>query len=129
MAKTVQYRYRFARKPLRSKELQGFVIYANERTAQAPPFFFNVESTASSQHSTRYVTGEIVADYIDAGTDDESDVISTDRQELDWEKEELSGLRTWGEDLTRKVLRECAELRGQQFENWVLTDPDFAASP
>ena len=121
----VKYRYNFARKPLRSKELQGFVIYANERTAQAPPFFFNVESTASSQHSTRYVTGEIIADYLDAGTDDESDVISTDRQELDWEKEELRELREWGDELARKVLRECADLRGRQLENWVLSDDAF----
>lgn len=118
----IKFQYRFARKPLRSKELQGFVIYANERTAQAPPFFFNVESTASSQHSTRYVTGEIIADFLDAGTDDESDVISTDRQELDWEKEELRELRIWGEDLSRKVLRECADLRGRQLENWILKD-------
>jgi len=123
---TIRYRYRFAKKPLRSKELQGFVIYANERTAQAPPFFFNVESTASSQHSTRYVTGEIVADYLDSGIDDESDVISTDRQELDWEKEDLSELRTWGEALSRKVLRECAELRGKQLEHWILADESFA---
>jgi len=121
----IKYRYRFARKPLRSKELQGFVIYANERTAQAPPFFFNVESTASSQHSTRYVTGEIIADFLDAGTDDESDVISTDRQELDWEKEELQELRIWGDELSRRVLRECADLRGQQLENWVLKEEDF----
>lgn len=123
--KTVKFRYRFARKPLRSKELQGFVIYANERTAQAPPFFFNVESTASSQHSTRYVTGEILADYLDEGTDDESDVISTDRQELDWEKGELRELYIWGEELSRKVLRECAEVRGQQLENWILDDKEF----
>lgn len=101
----VRFSYRFASKPIRSKELQGFAILANERTAQAPPFFFNVESTASSQHSTRYVTGEIVADYLDAGTDDETDVISTDRQELDWEKEELGSLRTWGEELSRRLLR------------------------
>lgn len=106
--------------------MQGFVIYANERTAQAPPFFFNIESTASSQHSTRYVTGEIAADYLDSGTDDESDVISTDRQELDWEKEELAELRTWGEELSRRVLRECGELRGQQLENWILNDPQFS---
>lgn len=122
---TVNYRYAFARKPLRSKELQGFVIYANERTAQAPPFFFNVESTASSQHSTRYVTGEIIADFLDAGTDDESDVISTDRQELDWEKVELLELKKWGDDLSRRVLRECAEIRGKQLENWILTDEYF----
>lgn len=122
---SVRYRFQFSRKPLRSKELQGFVIYANERTAQAPPFFFNIESTASSQHSTRYITGEIIADFIDSGIDDESDVISTDRQELDWEKDELKELQNWGEELSRRILRECADLRGQQLESWILKDDSF----
>ncbi|QDT54625.1 hypothetical protein Pan44_26600 [Caulifigura coniformis] len=125
--KTVRYKYGFAKSPLRSKELQGFVVYANERTAQAPPFFFNVESTASSQHSTRYVSGEIVADYIDTGTDSESDLISTDRQEVDWEKEELKELKAWGEKLTRKILRDCGEMMGEELENWVIADSEFGA--
>ncbi len=121
----VKYRYSFAKSPLRSKELQGFVIYAHERTTQAPPFFFNVESTASSQHSTRYVSGEIVADYLDEGVDSESDPTSTDRQELDWEKDELHDLQEWGQKLARRVLRECGEMMGEKLENWVLEDPAF----
>ena len=121
----VKYRYSFAKSPIRSKELQGFVIYAHERTAQAPPFFFNVESTASSQHSTRYVSGEIVADYLDEGVDSESDPTSTDRQELDWEKDELRDLQDWGQKLARRVLRECGEMMGEELENWVLEKPAF----
>ncbi len=124
--KSVKYCYQFARKPLQSKELQGFVIYANERTAQAPPFFFNVESTASAQHSTKYLTGEIVADYLDEGTDDASDLISTDRQELDWEREELTELREWGEKITRELLRKCSEQRGEHVRDWLLDDLDFS---
>jgi len=122
----IRYRYSFARKPLKSKELQGFVVYANGRTAQAPPFFFNVESTASSQHSTRYITGEIIADVIDSGTDDETDCISTDRQELDWEKDELQPLQQWGDEISRRAMRDCADMRGSQLENWVLNDQEFA---
>jgi len=122
----VKYRYSFAKTPIRSKELQGFVIYAHERTAQAPPFFFNVESTASSQHSTRYVSGEIIADYLDEGVDSETDVISTDRQEIDWEKDELRDLLDWGKTLSRKVLRECAEMKGEELEHWIIDDTEFA---
>jgi hypothetical protein len=121
----VLYRYAFAKTPIRSKELQGFAIYAHGRTAQAPPFFFNVESTASGQHSTRYVFGDIQADYLDDGVNDESDLTSTDRQELDWEKEELKELKEWGEALTRRVLIECAELKGKEVEQWVLEIPEF----
>jgi len=123
---TVKYRYSFAKTPIRSKELQGFAIYAHERTAQAPPFFFNVESTASSQHSTRYVFGEVIADYLDEGVDSESDVISTDRQEIDWEKDELRDLLEWGQTLSRKVLRECAEMKGEELEHWIIDDDAFA---
>jgi len=122
----VKYRYSFAESAIRSKELQGFVIYAHERTAQAPPFFFNVESTASAQHSTRYVSGEIVADYLDEGLDSESDPTSTDRQELDWEKDELRDLQEWGQTLARRVLRECGDMMGDKFANWVLEKPAFS---
>jgi len=122
----VKFRYSFSKKPIRSKELQGFVIYTNERTSQAPPYFFGVESTASSQHSTRYVTGEIVADFLDSGTDDESDLVSTDRQELDWEKDELKELKEWGEKLSRRVLIECGTMMGQELDDWVLADPEFS---
>lgn len=124
--KEIKYRYKFSLKPIKSKELQGFVIYANERTAQAPPFFFNVESTASSQHSTRYVTGDISANFLDDGVDDDSDVVSTDRQELDWEKDELTELREWGDSFVRGVLRQCGEMRGTQFESWILEDEGFS---
>jgi hypothetical protein len=121
----IQYRYSFAEQPIRSKDLQGFAIYAHGRTAQAPPFFFNVESTASSQHSTRYVFGEIIADYLDDGSDSEGDVISTDRQEVDWEKDDLRELREWGQAMTRRVLRECSDKKGSALENWIIEDDQF----
>jgi len=121
----VKYRYHYSSKPISSKEMQGFTIQANGRTAQAPPFFFNVETTASSQHSTRYLTGEIIADFIDDGCDDRQDSISTDRQNLDWEKEELAELKKWGDELTRKLLIDCAKKHGKELENKILTDPDF----
>ena len=118
----VKYFYAFSKKPIPTKELRGFVIYARGKTVQAPPFFFNVEGTASGQHATRYVTGEIEADFIDSGTDDESDIISTDRQEIDWDEELITGLLKWGERLSRDVLIECIEFRGKDFTNWILKD-------
>jgi hypothetical protein len=110
--KTVSYHYAFAKETIKSPELRGFTIYVRGRTAQAPPFFFDVEGTASGQHSTKYVTGSIEADFLDEGIDDASDVISTDRQHIDWELPEVAELRTWGEALARKALRECAEMKG-----------------
>lgn len=122
----VRYHYGFAAKPIPLAELRGFTIYVNGKTAQAPPFFFNVEGTASGQHGTRYVTGEIEADFLDATIDDESDLISTDRQEIDWEADDVREFRTWGEDLARKVLRDWASRKGTRMQDHLLeTYPDL----
>ena len=67
----IRYYYAFTKSNIRSKELQGFTIYIKGKTAQAPPFFFQVEATASGLHWARYMTGEIEADYLDEGTDDD----------------------------------------------------------
>lgn len=92
-------------------ELQGFTVLVNGKTAQAPPFFFRVESRASGQHGTKYLTGVIEADFLDAGIDDESDRISTDRQEIDWEDAALNEFFAWGEKKTRELLRMRTEQR------------------
>ncbi|MEJ5946564.1 ATP-binding protein [Pseudokineococcus basanitobsidens] len=104
-------------------ELQGFTVLVHDKTAQAPPYFFGVEGTASGQHGTKYLTGVIEADYLDDGTDDDSDRISTDRQEIDWDDEDAAALKTWGDRLTRRLLRSRVEKREQDAERQVDDDP------
>lgn len=106
-------------------ELQGFTILVNGKTAQAPPYFFGVEGTASGQHGTKYLTGVITADYLDEGADDESDRISTDRQEIDWEDEATQSLKEWGAALTRRLLRERLKEREDRAEKSALEDADL----
>lgn len=118
----ISYQYAFADKPIRSPQMRGFTVLVQGKTAQAPPFFFNVEGTASGQHGTRYVTGEIVADFLDKGTDDESDIVSTDRQEIEWENEKAQALYKWGQTLSRRALREHASYKGEKAEEAVLED-------
>jgi hypothetical protein len=122
----VRYFYGFSRTVLRSSQLRGFTLHANGKTAQAPPFFFQVESTASGQHGTRYMYGTVEIDFLDEGSDDETDLISTDRQEIDWENPLTKPLLEWGDELTRKALREWANRREDQSEKWVLDDPTLA---
>jgi hypothetical protein len=121
----VRYYYAFTKSNIRSKELQGFTVYVKGKTAQAPPFFFHVETTASGLHWARYMTGEIEADYIDDGSDDESDLISTDRQEIDWADEGSFALKKWGDELTRKALREWAEIKGERMESAIMQLPEI----
>lgn len=119
----VRYWYGFATDVIHERELRGFTILVHGKAAQAPPFFFDVEAKASGQHATRYLIGEIEADFLDNGTDDATDLVSTDRQEIDWEDENAQMLKSWGEDLCRKALRECTDFRGDKTVQEVLTDP------
>jgi len=124
---TVRYHYGFSKTVLASSELRGFTVMANGKTAQAPPFFFNVETTATGQHGTKYMSGTIEADFLDEGVDDDSDLVSTDRQEIDWESPETVELRAWGEELTRKALREFREFKQVQMRERVLEDEQLRA--
>jgi len=121
----VKYHYGFTKSVIQSTQMRGFTIYVRGKTAQAPPFFFDVEGTAPGQHDTKYLTGEIEADFLDDGNDDESDLISTDRQEIDWESERAHQLLEWGAGLTRRALRDRSSLRGKMMVGWVLDDPDL----
>lgn len=120
-------RYGFTQKPIRSSELRGFTIYVNGKTAQAPNFFFEMEGKARGQHATKYVSGEIVADYLDTGVDDLTDYISTDRQEIDWENEITKPLKKWGEKFIQEIFNEWMESRGSGFEEELMKDPELAA--
>lgn len=123
----VRYWFGFSKKVLPLKVLRGFTIQTHGKTAQAPPFFFNVEATASGQHGTRYMTGVIEIDQIDNGRDADSDFISTDRQEIDWDVPEMAPLKAWGDELTRRALRDWAHRRGERLERKIYDDPDLAA--
>ena len=122
----VRYWYGFAEKPIRDTILRGFTVLVRGKTAQAPPYFFDVEGTASGQHGTRYMTGVIEADYLDEGTDSEGDLISTDRQEIDWENELSHPLKQWGDALTRQALRDWANRREEKTTEWVNEDEELS---
>jgi hypothetical protein len=112
-------------KAVLDREMQGFTIYAHGKTAQAPPFFFDVESTASGQHGTKYLHGWISADFIDDTEDDDSDVVSTDRQNLDWEDERVEALYSWGQAKTRELLRAWADRRAKVLQDRVDGDAEL----
>ncbi|MFH5883672.1 ATP-binding protein [Halalkalibaculum sp. DA3122] len=122
----ISYFYEFTKKPINNTEARGFTIYCRGKTAQAPNFYFGVEGTASGQHATKYLSGVIEADYLDSGTDSDSDLISTDRQEIDWEDNFTQPLHEFGEKITRKALREHSQKRGEDFKNVVLENENIS---
>jgi len=124
---TITYWYGISKDVIHSVHLRGFAVQVRGKTAQAPPFYFQVEGTASGQHGTKYLTGTIEADYLDDGTDPDLDIISTDRQEIDWENARAKGLLAFGQQLTREILREWSHRRAKRTEDLVATRPDLLA--
>lgn len=122
----IRYWYGFSSEVIKNAERRGFVVRVHKKSAQASPFFFNVEATASGQHATKYLTGAIEADYLDDGKDTNSDIVSTDRQEIDWNTPIARSLYEWGQKLTRKALVDCASKRGEKLTNKLLSDLELA---
>ena len=74
-------------KPLTpSSGLRGITLFSRGKLVNAPEFF----SSSTSSHFYQYLTGWISVDFID---ELEDDVISTNRQSIDWEHSEMATLR------------------------------------
>jgi histidine kinase/DNA gyrase B/HSP90-like ATPase len=118
----VRYFCGFSRSSLGQSNLKGFSVLVRGKVAQAAPFFFNVEDVATAHHGTKYFFGEIEADFLD---DTDDDVISTDRQEIDWNTSLAEGLRAWGEKTVKRALRDWNERQGERSKSAVLESPDL----
>jgi hypothetical protein len=125
--KKITYNYVFTDKPIRENELRGWTIQVNGKTAQKPNFFFDVDANGMSQHSSKYLCGDIQADYLDEGIKDEDDMVSTDRQEIDWERPETRSLWEFGRKLTQKIFIEIAERNAEENVNVILQDEKLSA--
>ncbi|OGV46728.1 MAG: TIGR02391 family protein [Lentisphaerae bacterium GWF2_44_16] len=92
-------------KPLKPN-LRGITLFANGRMVNLPEFFGRAESS----HFFSYTTGWLNVDFIDEGIGDE-DLISTNRQSLDWEKNETVKLRFFLQEMLIFVQREWRKKR------------------
>lgn len=117
-----------------SSGLRGITIFSRGKLVNAPEFF----SHSTSSHFYQYLTGWIRADFIDLL---EEDVISTNRQAINWENEKMAEFREWLSDLISKVGVSWREKRkakkedkfkedtGIDKENWFATLPEEIRQP
>ena len=117
-----------------SSGLRGITIFSRGKLVNAPEFF----SHSTSSHFYQYLTGWIRADFIDLL---EEDVISTNRQAINWENEKMAEFREWLGDLVSKVGVSWREKRktkkedkfredtGIDKENWFATLPEEIRQP
>lgn len=108
--KPVRWWIGFTAKPLGEDQQQGVSILANGKMAQRPFRFEKVQGT-TGQLGQEYLVGEVVADWIDFGTDIEDDLIQSNRDQLQLEDARLVPLLEWGRRRLAWALRQRGELR------------------
>ena len=96
----IAWRVRFTKEPIGTEELRGVSVFCGIKLAQSP-FFFNLSGGLSGQHGQQYVSGQVRADYLDRL---KADVITTERQRINWELAECSELETWGQERVKSLL-------------------------
>jgi uncharacterized protein (TIGR02391 family) len=79
-----------------SSGLRGIALFSRGKLVNAPEFFSN----SASSHFYQYLTGWISVDFIDLL---DEDVISTNRQSIDWEHPEMMKLRNFLSGIVSQV--------------------------
>ncbi|HUW25505.1 MAG TPA: TIGR02391 family protein [Gallionella sp.] len=79
-----------------SSGLRGIALFSRGKLVNAPEFFSN----SASSHFYQYLTGWISVDFIDLLTED---VISTNRQSIDWEHPDMAKLRNFLSGIVSQV--------------------------
>jgi len=117
-------------KPIRpSSGLRGITLFSRGKLVNAPEYF----SSSTSSNFYQYLTGWISADFIDLL---DVDVISTNRQSIDWEHPEMAKLREflsgivsqintdWRKKRKEKKDKELKDKTGIDTKQWTETMPD-----
>lgn len=90
-------------KPLRPG-LRGVTLYANGRMVNAPEFF----GVPESSHGFSYLAGWLSVNFVD---NTQEDVISTNRQSINWELPEMTMLREFLANTLRRLVRDWSAKR------------------
>jgi len=112
-----------------SSGLRGITLFSRGKLVNAPEFF----SSSASSHFYQYLTGWIKVDFVDLLPED---VISTNRQSVDWEHPEMAKLRNFLSGIVSQVNtdwrkrrkeakdKELKKKTGIDTKKWVDTMPD-----
>jgi len=108
--RTIKWRFMFQKETIDEEELQGVGVYAKGKMVQTP-FLFRLTAGLGGQVGVPYLTGQVEADYLDLMNED---VVTTERQRVNWDNEEAAVLLAWGGSRVKQVLRIWHERRGEQ---------------
>lgn len=91
-------------------QYRGITLFAHGRQANAQDFF----GMSEAGHAFSYMTGWIDADYLDSF---DYDIISTDRQSLNWELDEAQKLKEFLHKLLKLVNKKWSQGRSEEKMN------------
>lgn len=101
----IQLRLMTTEKPIPpSSDLRGITLFSRGKLVNSPEYF----ASSTSSHFFQYLTGWIKADFIDLL---DEDVISTNRQAIDWDNPEMEELRDFLSQLIAQIGREWRKKR------------------
>ena len=123
--KEVRWWIGFTPKPLDAEYLRGISILGRGKLLQRP-FMFERTQGVRGQLGQEYVVGEVVADWLDTGTDIEDDLVQTNRDQLQLEDNRVQELLQWGRRRLNWALNERQNRRQKQAEKSI-GDPDILA--
>ncbi len=106
---TIRWRFLFFQKPIDEEELRGITVFAHGKLAQRP-FFFNLAGGLAGQHGLEYLSGQVVADFLD---ELDADLIATERQRINWEHPLSDKLLVWGQKRIQELLKVWKERRAE----------------
>lgn len=106
----IKWRVFFLKETIKDDGLQGISIFSHGKLSQKP-FMFNLTGGLPSQNGPEYMTGAVLADYLDEFNED---VISTERQRLNWDHHHLATLEEWGKSRIRSLLRIWKDRRAEE---------------
>jgi hypothetical protein len=108
--KEIRWKFSFFKEPIEDEELRGVSIFAKVKLAQKP-FLFNLAGGLGGQHGQEYLSGQVRADFVDALP---KDIISPERQRVNWEHPDAILLEAWGQKRVKQLLRIWKERRGEE---------------
>src|SRR5215213_1644151 len=96
----VRWRIRFRKEPIGDEEFRGVSVFCGIKVAQTP-FFFELSGGLPGQFGQQYMFGQVKADYLDNLADD---IITTERQRINWEQADAYPLLEWGQAKLKQLL-------------------------
>ena len=121
--KEVRWWIGFTPRPLEAEYLRGVSILGRGKLLQRP-FMFERAQGVRGQLGQEYIVGEVVAEWLDVGTDIEDDLIQTNRDQLQLEDERVEELLEWGRRRLNWALGQRADRRLEKAEKSI-EDPDI----